>query len=241
MTDRIHEEIVAYLDGEMTGAARLAFETRIAGDPGLAQAADDHRDVLTQLHIAYPVPAEKRFDTAELEKLGLWDQGVVTQLAPKREARQRRRISVSLWCGAIAASLVGGLIIGRMDWWEQGLVVQQHGQLVATSRLDKALTEWADGVGSPIHIGLSFRSAKGVCRTFRIDGGYAGIGCRDGNGWTIPMLANPSSLVPASPDFRLAGSDFPASVMNEVDARIVGEPLTQREVEDLRRQAWRSQ
>ena len=114
MTDRIHEEIVAYLDGEMTGAARLAFETRMAGDPGLAQAADDHRDVLTQLHIAYPVPAEKRFDAAELEKLGLWDQGVVTQLAPKREARQRRRISVSLWCGVRPR--------GRADHRPDGLV-----------------------------------------------------------------------------------------------------------------------
>ena len=241
MTDRNHEEIVTYLDGEIADDARSAFETRMAGDPELAQSVTDHRDVLTQLRAGYPTPVEKRFDAAELEKLGLLHQGVVIDLGPRRDARQKRRITAPFWCGAIAASLVGGLIIGRADWWEQGLIVQRHGQLMAASRLDKALTEWADGAGNPIHIGLSFRSTTGVCRTFRIDGGYAGIGCREGHGWTIPMLANPSASVPASPDFRLAGSDFPASVMNEVDARIVGEPLNQWEVEHLRGQDWRSQ
>jgi hypothetical protein len=119
------------------------------------------------------------------------------------------------------------------------MVAARQGQLVAAASLEKALDEQPDGGNGAIKIGTTFRTAAGYCRTFLRADGYAGLGCREGDGWVIPAVVKSRAAEPHSPDFRLAGDDFPPAVMAEVDTRIVGAPLTPTEVDQARRAKWR--
>jgi len=232
------EEIIAYVDDALPGDARAAFEARMADDPTLVEEVARHRDTVARVRAAYPEVEEKSFDTQALAALGLGGAEVV-DIAPARDTRRARKGSPLIWSGAIAAALVGGILIGRITTPAADIVVPQHGQLVAAASLEKALNEQPDGGTGAIRIGVSFRTLAGYCRTFLRADGYAGLGCREGDGWVIPAVAKSRGAEPHSADFRLAGGDFPPALMAEVDARIVGAPLSSAEVDRARRAGWR--
>lgn len=241
MTRPIEEEIVAYIDGEIGDAARAAFEARMANDPALANDVRRHRDLVERLRAAYPDREDKVFDTQALAALGLGDATVVELSAPRGQWRGRV-MPRPWWAGAIAASLVCGILIGRAipaGPGGQDIVTDRQGQLVAASSLDRALTGQDDGGAGAIKVGMTFRTANGYCRTFRLADGNAGLGCRSGDHWSLLALVKGQAEKPRSADFRLAGDEFPPSLMSEVDARIVGSPLTPSDVEKARRARWR--
>lgn len=240
MSDEMDEWIIAYLDGEMPERDRLAFEKEIDEDPELAEAVSRHRDVLARLHAAYPRVSDKVFSEAELAAFGLAGKSLRSTVELRSRPAENRRSGgrSPLWWTALAASLVLGIAIGRFGTADDPLLVERDGQLVASARLDKALDILADNTEGPVRIGLSFRDDAGLCRTFELDTGVSGIACKSDAGWSVPMLSHGASSSPAG-DFRLAGGDFPASVMREVDSRIVGAPLTPAEVEEARRNHWR--
>ena len=231
------EEIVAYVDNALPGDARAAFEARMAEDPTLVEEVARHRDTVARVRAAYPEVAEKNFDAQALAALGLGGAEVV-DIAPARDTRRDSKRSSLIWSGAIAAALVGGILIGRITTPAADIVPQQ-GQLVAAASLEKALDEQPDGGTGAIRIGVSFRTLAGYCRTFLRADGYAGLGCREGDGWVIPAVAKSRGAEPHSADFRLAGGDFPPALMAEVDARIVGAPLGPAQVDQARRARWR--
>jgi len=234
MTRPTEEEIVAYLDGELSDAAHVAFEARIADDPALAEAVRRHRETVERVRAAYSDYREPAFDARALESLGLGDPNVVELAA----VRERRGLN-PWWASAIAASLVGGILIGRFMPTGRDFIADRNGQLIAAASLDKALTGQNDGGGGAIELGLTFRTASGYCRTFRLAKAYAGLACRAEHRWSIPALVKDRIEEPRSADFRLAGEDFPPALMAEVDARIVGTPLTPAEVTKARRADWR--
>ena len=241
MTRSIEEEIVAYVDGEMGGVERAAFEARIANDPALAEEVRRQRDLVERLRAAYPDRADKVFDAQALVALGLGDTTVV-ELSAARGQRRAPVVARPWWAAAIAASLVCGILIGRAlpaGPGGPGIVADRQGRLVAAASLDRALTGQDDGGGGAIKVGMTFRTADGYCRTFRLADGNAGMGCRSGDRWSILALVKGRAEEPRSADFRLAGSEFPPSLMSEVDARIVGAPLTPSDVEKARRARWR--
>ena len=239
MTRPIEEEIVAYVDGEMADAARAAFEARMANDPALAGEVSRHRETIERLRAAYPEREDKAFDAPALTALGLGEAEVVEFSVGRR--RRATILARPWWAGAIAASLVCGILIGRVipaGPGGQDIVADRYGQLVAAASLDRALTSQNDGSAGAIKVGMTFRAADGFCRTFRLADGNAGLGCRTGDQWSILALVKGRAEEPRSADFRLAGDEFPPSLMSEVDARIVGTPLTPSEVEKARRARW---
>jgi len=232
------EEIVAYVDDALPADARAAFEARMADDPTLVEEVARHRDTVARVRAAYPAAEEKSFDTQALAALGLGDAEVV-DMSAAREARRAGKGSPLIWSGAIAAALVGGILIGRITTPAADIVAARQGQLVAAASLEKALDEQPDGGNGAIRIGTSFRTAAGYCRTFLRADGYAGLGCREDDGWVIPAVVKSRNAEPHSADFRLAGDDFPPALMAEVDARIVGAPLSPAQVDQARRAKWR--
>jgi len=234
----IDQEIVAYLDGEMRDAEISDFEARMKDDPMLRGAVALHREVLVRLRHAYPGSPEKRFDDRELAALGLLDPAPVVELGQARA--RNKRWATAAWTAAIAASLAGGIAIGQLSLWQRGFLVERNNRLLATTHLETALSDLPDnGRGYHARIGLTFRADEGLCRTFRVDNGYAGLACRSDAGWSIPMVVRSEDETPSSPDFALAGEAFPPSLMREVDSRIIGAPLTVAEVEQARRESWR--
>jgi CRP-like cAMP-binding protein len=241
MTRPIEEDIVAYIDGELAEAERAAFEARMAKEPALADEVRRQRDLVERLRSAYPDGEDKAFDAQALAALGLGDTTVV-ELSAARTKRRGRVMPRPWWAGAIAASLVCGILIGRaipQRPAQQDIVVDRQGQLVAAASLDRALTRQDDGGAGAIKVGMTFRTANGYCRTFRLADGNAGMGCRLADRWSILALVKGRAEEPRSADFRLAGDEFPPSLMSEVDARIVGSPLTPTDVEKARRAQWR--
>jgi hypothetical protein len=241
MTRPIEEDIVAFIDGEMAGPERAAFEARMAKEPALADEVRRQRELVERLRAAYPDREDKAFDPQAVAALGLGDATVV-ELSAARAQRRGRAMPRSWWAGAIAASLVCGILIGRTTpagLGGQDIVADRRGQLIAGSSLDRTLTGQQDGGAGPIKVGMTFRTADGYCRTFRLADGNAGMGCRSGDHWSILALVKGRPEEPRSADFRLAGDEFPPSLMSEVDARIIGTPLTPSDVEKARRARWR--
>ncbi|HEV2533529.1 anti-sigma factor family protein, partial [Phenylobacterium sp.] len=120
--------IIAYVDGELTGPARARFEAEIAADPALAAEVARHRALASRVNGAYapvlgePIPPQLLAVAAAANDRGRPGAG---SLAP--------------WA-AIAASLVVGLVAGRMVLPEQGPLVSANGDLVARGQLASALS-----------------------------------------------------------------------------------------------------
>ena len=234
MTDPTDEEISAYVDGEMTPSARAAFERRLVEDPALAEKVARHRDLVARLRDAYPPTDAREFDSAELAALGLGDTDIIDFSA----AHARRIRARPIWATALAASLVGGILIGRATLPAGEMVADRAGRLTAAATLQQALNEQPDGSKGTVRIGLTFRTANGLCRTFRLNDN-AGLGCRQDGHWIIPAVVQSRDTEPKSSDFRLAADAVPPTIMAEVDKRIVGAPLDPNQVEAARRQGWK--
>lgn len=234
MSDPTDEEIVAYVDGEPAMSAHTAFERRLALDSALADKVARHRDLVARLRDAYPSSDERKFDQAELAALGLGSAEIIDFPA----AHVRRPRARPIWATALAASLVGGILIGRVTIPAGEMVADREGRLTAAATLREALNEQPDGGKGAIRIGLTFRTVNGLCRTFRLNNA-AGLGCRQDGHWVIPAVVQSRDTEPRSADFRLAGDDAPPIIMAEVDKRIVGAPLTPKQVDAARRHGWR--
>ncbi len=98
-------------------------------------------------------------------------------------------------------------------------------QLASTQRADDA-----------VQIGLTFTSREGsYCRSFLVPkAGTAGLACREGGEWRIPVTA--AAQLPAE-GLRQATS-LPAAVLSAVDERIAGEALDAAGEENARLGGW---
>lgn len=225
------EMLMAYADGELDLDSRAAIEAAMATDPDIARAVERHRALARRVQAAYqgvldePVPAT-------LARLA--DPPVtapVVDLAAKRSARETARTppgrrQLPQW-GALAASLVLGLVVGVL-WMREpgGLYEETADGLVARGALAAALTGQlasSPGTGGP-RVGISFRDRSGAyCRTFHLqqEAPLAGLACRSGDAWRLQVLA---AAVPAQGEVRQAAA-MPLAVLQAVDAAIEGEPL----------------
>src|SRR5205807_4164444 len=133
--------------------------------------------------------------------------------------------------GAIAASLVGGVLLGplllRAPAGPAGpALVTRDGQVLASGALARALSEQLAShqpPGAPVQIGVSFRARNGdYCRTFvlREHSALAGLACRGPEAWRLEVLARTAARPPAAAGYRPAGSALPASVARTLDELI---------------------
>jgi hypothetical protein len=237
------ERLMAYADGELDGAARAEVEAALARDPELARTVERHRALSARLRAGYADVLQEPVPERLSALLGAERPASVADFAAARDARlhspERRRVPgwVALAASFVVAALVGLLLLRAPEADYERV----DGQLVARGPLERALfNELASRPsGSGVAIGLSFRDREGrYCRTFHIerDAPAAGLACRAGEGWALPVLAEAPSQ---AGDLRAAAA-MPLAVLEAVDAAIAGEPLDAAAEAAARDAGWRN-
>ncbi|HEX7876048.1 MAG TPA: anti-sigma factor [Sphingobium sp.] len=231
MTDIDEAMLIAWVDGELDEVTRRRVERAIAEDPALAQRVDMHRRLRARLSGHYapigaePVPPAMR---------ALLEDGA--KVVPLTRAVTPRWRSWGIG-GAIAASLVLGLGVGRLSSGPAGPITVRNGAIVARGDLASALdTQLASAQqDAAIRIGLSFRrKGGGWCRSF--DGrAVSGVACREGEGWQIQQLAPGAGR---ESDYRQASSGD-ARIMATVDALMEGGPADAAQEAAAKAKGWR--
>ncbi len=234
------ELLYAFIDGELdpTSAARVA--AAVAADPSLAQRLAQQRALREQLAMRFapvldePIPERLRAAIATPD-------AAVLDLSQARASRAEPPAHRPAWqrWGAQAATLLLGILLGALWFGRDTQPYFQHdGQLLARGELRRALSDRlsqqapADGIG----IGLSIPTSEGICRSFTLATGAAGLACRSQAEWRIDMLA---STARDGGDYRLAGSAFPESLRLAIEARAQGEPLSAEQEAIARSSGWR--
>ncbi|WP_242123133.1 anti-sigma factor [Sphingobium sp. Sx8-8] len=231
MTDIDEALLIAWVDGELDDVTRRRVDRAVAEDPSLAQRLEMHRQLRERLSGHYaPVEAEP-VPAAMLAVLE--ESAKVVPLARPAPPRWRQ------WGigGAIAASLVLGLGIGRLSGGPAGPVGVKDGVMVAQGRLASALdTQLASAQdGAAIRIGLSFqRKGGGWCRSFEGEA-MSGVACREGEGWQMQQLVPGTGQ---GTDYRQASSGD-ARVMATVEALMEGAPADARQERAAKEKGWR--
>lgn len=241
MTDAIEDHVVAYVDGCLEGEALAEFESALTADPKLVDRVTAQRWIKRQIVAAYGAPPESPSKDAELvAEFGLGAKGNVTSIAAQRRQSPATRTRWTLQAGSLAATLVVGIFFGQNLFPTQtSMISQTNGQLVASAELaDKLSNELAGDVG-PVQIGISFRTAEGLCRTFSIEQSVSGLGCRRKGQWVLPIMTAGPGVEALGSEYRLASGNISPEVMTEVDRRITGSPLTIAEEKQFRDAGWR--
>jgi hypothetical protein len=223
-TDRL-ERVMAYVDGELDGPARAAFEAEMAADPRLAADVNAHRGLAAQLGRAYaPVLNET----------------VPLRLALAAQTANEPKVLRRPWLpwAAMAACLAVGAVGGRMSLPppKAGVV---GSELSGRTELARALDRGLAAEPGDIRIGLTFRNGQGrYCRTFQSGPDrLAGLACREDAGW---RLLTATAWAPAQgPAYRTAASDTPPAVLAAVDQAISGESLDAAQEKAARDARWR--
>ncbi len=246
------ETAMAYVDGELDATSRAQVEAAMAADPEVRSQVQAQIDLRARLRASFdpvlsePVPERLRQAVGQPPTAPL---ARVADLSSARATKQETLRSRRSWSlphfGAIAASLIIGVLIGQraLHSPRQDAFATHEGQLVANGVLDDALTRQLASTQSdaaPVLIGLTYRNDAGAfCRTFQLsqDGGTAGIACRSGDAWRVEMLTRPGPADAGT--YRMAGSELPAAVRRAVEASISGEPLDAEAERGAQSSGWR--
>jgi anti-sigma factor RsiW len=237
------ETLMAYADGELAPDLRAQIEQAMREDPAVAAAVERHRALRADVFAAFagvldePVPPH-------LQPAATGGRGQVrVDVLEQAGARPLpARWSWRQW-GGMAASLAAGVLAGALGWQQLhgdgGAPFGRQGDgLVARGELAAALSTQlaADAPAGAVRLGLSFAAKDGeFCRSFKL-GATAGLACRQGGEWRIPVLAQDEQA--AQGGYRQAGSGMPAAVLDAIDARIAGASLDASAERAAREQGW---
>jgi hypothetical protein len=241
LSSELDEEIVAYVDGRLHGEARAAFDVRMANDPELARQVAAHRWMARQIVAAFGSPPGAEADAGDLARFGLASDNVVAFPEPHSRAVRRSVLAATL-SSAIAAGLVAGVFADRTLFGSvpEILHTSDTGEVLAQGELADSLSSRLSGAPGAVRIGLTFRTAHTVCRTFSTASGISGLGCRDGQRWSVPIIVSGKAGTQGQSEYRLAGGDVAPAVMGEVDKRMVGDPLSPADERTLMASGWRT-
>lgn len=235
------ETLIAYADGALDENARDQVEQAMQADPGVAARV---RQYLAQRGAGNTASAGSAGNTASASKPPPARPKVV-QLDSVRVAHGARRPAGARSAATAAAppprrgwpqwaamaatlflGIAGGILAVTSYHSEtQFAAVGGSGLLRAHGKLESALNGQLAAVPQPrgsLRIGVSFVGRDGqYCRAFEL-GASAGLACRAGAGWNIPVLVEGQG---ASGGYRPVGSPLPAPVLAAIDARAVGPAL----------------
>ena len=216
MTDE--EKFFAWLDGELEPDDAARFAARVTTDPTLAQLAREHRTLRRDLERAFdpligsPIPA--RLSEPLLKSGNVIDFAAAT--------RKRSMPPLIQW-GAIAASLMVGILVGVGVPRTSSPVKFDAGGLYASASLNRALdTELASAPSGNVRIGITFRDHSGsICRTFT-EASATGLACRSNRRWNVTgLFAAPEGQ---GENYRMASGMNP-NLAQMVGSAMAGEPL----------------
>jgi hypothetical protein len=243
------ETLMRYADGELAPQERAAVEAAIAADPESAARVAGLRAQREKLARAFggvlqeAVP-EHLVNAARTAPVATAGVSGIDEARARKAARAQARWSLPQW-GAIAASLIVGLLVGNLVLrsGEDTLIAQGGAGLVARGDLSRALTERlsGDAAAGPVAVGLSYRTRNGeLCRAFSLarEAPVAGIACRAGDLWRIEALAQGEPATDS--EYRLAGSALPPLIVQAVESEIDGEPLDAGAEASARSRGWRN-
>lgn len=236
--ESLPEMLMAYADGELDPISAKRVERAIADDPLLADQVERHRQLRAMLEESFSPIAEAPLPEG---LRSLVPSAPVIDIAAARAARSRpplpRRWSAWGTGGAIAASLVLGLMIGqRID---QGPVATRGGALVASGGLARTLDTQlasAQSTDSELRMLVSFRDQSGsVCRSFSGET-ISGIACKDDRGWVLRETRG--GMRASTTAFRQAGSTE-TSLLADAQAMMAGDPLDAQAEAKAKANGWR--
>ena len=231
------EILVAYAEDELDEPQRSEVERAVRADPALAAIVERHRAWRMEVI------------TADAGAAGAGANTKVLSLEAARHARSRPAPAAPIaaapaavlvawprWT-ALTATLVAGVLAGSL-WFggadgNSGLIsANVAGYLVARGQLDGALSRQLasdPAPNSPARIGVSFVTRDGgYCRSFRM-GASAGLACRSGNAWRIPVLGEA---------LRTRGA-MPEAVLDAIEERMLGVPLNGAAERAARERGWK--
>jgi len=208
--------LMAYADGELDGEEAARVEAAVAADPALAEVVAAYRALRDRLGKAFaPV----------------LDEPVPTHLLPSAELVpfRRRRGGWVVASGALAASLMLGLIVGHRP--------RPGGEAeFATGVLAQALEHQLAADPGSVRVAVSFRDQRNrLCRVFTSTA-RDGIACRSDLGWAL-IDTRPGGAG-ASTEYRQAGS-ADAALMARAQDMMKGPPLGRPAEERARARGWR--
>ncbi|QOL48680.1 anti-sigma factor family protein [Massilia litorea] len=241
--------LMAYADGELAEPQRSQVDAAVRADPELAAIVERHRALRARVFDAFagvleePVPA--RLDAAAASKVLSLDaaRNARTRAAatPAPAAAPVRQPVWPRW-GALAATLVLGVLAGSLWFKDDGggfVGADGGGRLVARGQLAGALSRQLasdPAPNSPVRIGVSFATRDGgYCRSFSV-GASAGLACREGETWRIPVLSDKAASGGA---YRQAASTAPEAVLDAIDERIAGTTMNAAAERAARERGWR--
>lgn len=245
------ETLMAFADGELDEKTRREVELALRHDPALAEKVRKHKALRSNVFNAFA----STLDEEVPQRLhAAARSGKVVHLDSVRQLRtppppppvpEKTGWSWTEW-GALAATLVVGVLAGTIG--AKGLGGEQQlagfdnraGMLTAQGRLAEALTQQlaSSAAADPnVKVGLSFLSKEGTyCRSFMLPT-TAGLACRSGSEWRIPVLTNGPMGV--ATEYRQAGTALPAAVLEAIDERIVGQALDANAERAAQKQLWK--
>jgi hypothetical protein len=250
------EILMAYADNELDAAARASVEAAMALDPELARRVARHQALRNSISHHYqsvlnePVPdrlVSAVRGTAATEQPR---KANVTNLNQVRAAKGQAHSATRRWSwpewSSMAASLVLGVAVSYALLRPPGQVIaNNNGRLIAQGALNDALAHQLAGdqaQESSVQIGVSFVAKSGnYCRAFTTlsTESMAGIACRDGNEWTVRLLAPGQGVSVATGSYRMAGTALPAAVTQAINEQIAGDPLDAADEVAARDSGWR--
>lgn len=237
------ETLMAYADDELDAPTRARVEAAIAQDPALAVRVQEHRALRAQLNAAFDPVLDERVPERLTTAIHAPAQPAPApiDLARVREQRAGRRPTPWSWpqWSAIAASLLLGLIVGRIGMNGTAAVTTRNGELVAAGDLATALNDrLSSEANGTTRIAVSFRTKEGeYCRAFNHAGkqALAGVACRTGDEWRVRAVTTASQ---ESSEYRMASSPMPPAVRAVVEETMQGEPLSVEAESAARHSGW---
>jgi len=239
------EQLMAFVDGELTAEEERKIAAEIAGDAALAAYVEEQRAVKAQLTrdfapiLSAPVP--DHFERMILD-------ATPRKPAPRHSLMQRffpgiGSARVLIPAGALAAGVAIG--IGISGLFPSGTMLQnRNGELLASGDLARVLsTQLAadQNTSAPARVGISFVDKAGeFCRSFQTDdtgqNALAGIACRVGDSWRVVATAATQSA-PAG-TFRQAAAALPNSLRDAITGMMAGQPLNATAEREARAHNW---